>query len=143
MANSLIDYVLTHTERGECRCGKCCDTTGRPDPQGHTIDMVFFKVAVTNAPTKEEFIQLTKDHRGEFGEVNPIDGGDHNYMELGGWIGDQGIAMMYMALGVFLGVFNLLSPATVLKIDDSRALEMAGMGFLSVQAKQATEEVVA
>ena len=132
--NDLAKYVYAHTERGECRCGKCCDTTGRPDPQGHTIDMVFFKVAVTNAPTKEEFIQLTKDHRGEFGEVNPIDGGDHNYMELGGWIGDQGLAMQYMALGVTLGVFTLLSPA-MLGLDSSTALKMAGMGMLSIQAK--------
>lgn len=131
----LVDYVLAHTERGECKCGKCCDTTGRPDPEGHTIDMVFFKVAVKDAPTKEEFIQLTKDHHGEFGAVNPIDGREHNYMELGGWIGDQGIAMMYMALGVSLGAFKLLSPATMLKIDGPRALEMAGMGFLAVQTK--------
>ena len=56
-------------------------------------------------------MELTQKHRGEFGDCDPMDGGEHNYMELGGWIGDQGIAMQYMGLGVLLGVFNLLSPA--------------------------------
>ena len=55
-------------------------------------------------------------------------------MELGGWIGDQGIAMQYMGLGVLLGVFNLLSPAMLgLTPDDPMFKQMLGMGMLSIQ----------
>ena len=139
---SLVEYVLAHTERGDCKCGKCIDTSGAPDPQGHTIDMVFFKVAAKESPSKEEFIRLTKGHKGEWGDVDPLDGQEHNYMELGGWIGDQGIAMMYMALGVSVGEFDLLSPA-LLGVNDKQALEMAGIGFLAIQAKPVTIEVTA
>ena len=42
---SLIDYVLKHTERGECNCGQCLDRGDKPDPVGHTVDLGFFKVA--------------------------------------------------------------------------------------------------
>ncbi len=139
---NLVDYVLAHTERGDCKCGKCCDTTGRPDPQGHTVDMVFFKVAVKDSPTKEEFVRLTREHKGSLGDVDTLDGKEHNYMELGGWIGDQGIAMMYMALGVALGAFDLLSPA-ILGITGEQAREMAGIGYLAIQAKPVTIEVTA
>jgi hypothetical protein len=131
---SLIDYVLAHTERGECKCGKCFDAIGKPDPQGHTVDMVFFKVAAKDAPSKETFVHLTNEHKGDFCEVDPFDGHEHNYMELGAWIGDQGIAMQYMGLGVALGVFSLLSPA-MLKLEGPLAMRMAQNGMLAVQAK--------
>jgi hypothetical protein len=138
----LTDYILAHTERGDCKCGKCFDTTGAPDPNGHTVDMVFFKVAVKDSPSKEEFVRLSQDHHGEWGEVDPLDGKEHNYLELGGWIGDQGVAMMYMALGVSLGVFQLLSPA-MLDLTGEMALHMAEAGLLSVQAKKVAAEVPA
>lgn len=131
---SLIDYVLKHTERGECNCGQCLDRGDKPDPVGHTVDLGFFKVAAKDNPDKETFLELTQKHRGEFGDCDPMDGGEHNYMELGGWIGDQGIAMQYMGLGVLLGVFNLLSPAMLgLTPDDPMFKQMLGMGMLSIQ----------
>ena len=136
---NLIEYVIAHTERGECKCGKCCDRGDAPEPVGHTVDMVFFKVAAKDSPNKKTFIELTKEHKGEWGEVNPLDGAEHNYMELGRWIGDHGLAMQYMALGVSLGVFTLLSPA-MLKLDGPTALRMAGMGMLSIQAKGVLSE---
>src|SRR5580658_10242528 len=122
---SLAEYVIAHTERGECECGQCCDRGDKPEPEGHTIDMVFFKVAAKDAPETQEFVRLTEAHKGEWGDVNPLDGQEHDYMELGGWIGDQGLAMQYMALGVILGVFTLLSPQTIFKMDGSIAMQLA------------------
>lgn len=129
---NLVDYVIHNTERGECHCGKCVDVGSAPDPQGHTVDMVFFKVAKKNGATPEDFRKATAEHRGEFAEVDPFDGKEHSYLELGGWIGDQGLAMQYMALGVSLGVFKLLSPA-MLGMTGNEALQLAGMGLLSIQ----------
>jgi len=133
--NELINYVMMHTQRGECQCGQCSDKGDKPDPTGHTVDMVFFKVAPANGPTLEEFTAHTKAAKqGYWCEVDPFDGKEHSYLELGAWIGDQGIAMLYMALGTSLGAFSLLSPA-LLGIGGTQALQMAGMGLLSIQAK--------
>jgi len=130
-----VDYVLAHTERGECQCGKCFDKGTHPDPEGHTVDLGFFKVAAKDNPDKAEFLRLTKEHQGEFGDCNPVDGKDHSYLELGGWIGSQGVAVQYMGLGALLGIFHTLSPAMLgIKPDDPLYQEMLGMGFLSVQA---------
>jgi len=133
--NDLAKYVYAHTERGECKCGKCLDAGDSPDPTGHTIDMVFFKVAAKDEPNLDGFKRLSAEAKhGDFGDIDPLDGAEHNYMELGAWIGDQGLAMLYMALGVSLGAFNLLSPA-MLGLSGPEAMQFAGMGMLSIQAK--------
>lgn len=131
---SIVQYVIDHTERGECNCGKCLDRGEKPDPTGHVADLVFFKVAATNSPTAEEFTRLAKEHAGDFCECDPFDGNEHGYMELGGWIGDQGLAMQFMGLGSLLGVFTLVSPK-MFGMPDELALQMAGGGFLAIQAK--------
>lgn len=127
---NLTDYVLAHTDRGECRCGKCI-----PDPEGHTADVYFFPVAIRNAPSLDEFKALTAAHRGEFTECDPFDGKEHSYIELGGWIGDQGLAMQYMGLGALLGAFTLLTPK-LLPIPKELQDQMAGAGMVSIQAKR-------
>lgn len=141
--NDLAKYVSDHTERGECKCGKCIDVGDRPDPTGHTVDMVFFKVAFKDEPTLEEFKRLTAESKhGDYAEVDPLDGKEHNYIELGAWIGDQGLAMLYMALGVHLGAFELFSPA-LLGLSGPKALPFAGVGMLSIQAKPVPDDVAA
>lgn len=56
-------------------------------------------------------------------------------MEIGGFVGDQGLAMMLMGLGSILGLWKLLTPRTVLGADipEELAQQMAGSGLLSVQ----------
>lgn len=129
--NDLIDFVLSHTERGECKCGRCIDFGSQPDPVGHTADLVFFKVAKRGTPSLEDFKRLTAAQDG----CNPFDGQEHNYIELGAWIGDQGLAMLYMGLGTLLGAFRLLTPKSVLGLDGDLAMQMAGAGMVVVQAR--------
>lgn len=145
---SLIDFVIAHTTRGECQCGKCFDRGDKPDPIGHTADLIFFKVAlVPDIPTPEVFRAKTAEHRGEFADCDPLDGNEHGYMELGGWIGDQGLAMQYMALGSLIGVFRLITPRTQLPdglIGDDQVMQMAGLGMVSIiAAKQEAPTAVA
>lgn len=136
---TLPEYVLQHTQRGECRCGKCIDAHEGPEPKptDHTVDMLFFRVSVSpDSDTNAfDFAILTANHHGEFADLNPFDGKEHCYLELGAWIGDQGIAMQYMALGVRLGVFRLLSPVTMLGLqpDDPITRTMIGAGYLSIE----------
>lgn len=136
---TIQEYVRRHTIRGECKCGKCCDVGTQPDPVGHTADVVFFKVAAVESPSVEDFKRLTSETRGAFGDCDPFDRKEHNYLELGGWIGDQGLAMQYMALGTLLGAFDLLTPITMLglKADDPLSQQMAEAGMISIQVKTA------
>lgn len=131
-------YVADHTERGECKCGRCADVGQKPDPSGpHTVDMIFFKAAKKGESTAEEFERLTREHRGEFADCDPFDGEEHGFIELGAWIGDQGMALLYMALGSLLGIFDLLTPRTMLPagIDDVVIMDMAGAGWVTVKRK--------
>lgn len=141
----LVDYVIAHSIRGECQCGKCAD--GVPDakdrqPTGHTADLVFFKVAASNNPDQQTFEALVKSHKGEFAEVDPFDGRDHNYLELGAWIGDQGLAMQTMGLGALLGSWTLLTPRLIFGADRltyAEVKQMAETGLLAIQVRKEKE----
>lgn len=133
----LIEYVRENAVRGDCTCGLCIDAKDTPEqPKGHTADLIFFKVALAkDTASKETFLELIKKHTGEFTTVDVMDGGDHSYMELGAWLGDQSTALMFMGLGVLLGVFDLMSPVTMLgmKPDDPMCKEIVGRGWLSIR----------
>lgn len=129
----LVDYVIKHTERGACTCGKCIDAPSNPEalqPQGHTAELVFFKVAMRDNPARVEFERMV---RAEF----PLwlDGAEHSYLETGADIGDQGLAMQAMGLGAMLGVWNLYTPCNMLglKSDDPLAKHAAGAGYITIK----------
>lgn len=140
---NITEYVVQHTERTACRCGKCIDAPPEPEKTVdigsilvHTVNMYFFDVSAKNEPTAEEFKNLTNAHQSDFVDVNPLDGKEHNYMEIGAWIGDQGVAMQYMALGELLGLWKIMTPAAILDINNPEqkmlADQMAGMGMVSI-----------
>lgn len=135
----LIDYVHAHTSRGECGCGSCIDKGDKPEPgwfSPHVIDMVFFRVAMVGEPSAAEFRLLTSAHRGEFLDTDLLDGRGHHFIEVGGWIGDQGLAMRYMALGAMLDVFTLVTPYTLWPdAKPETALDAAAGGLLIVEAR--------
>ena len=133
---NLFEYVIDHTERGACRCGRCLISGDDKPMTGHTADLMFFSVCMKNDPKKEEFVDLVRGHKGQFGDVNPLDGREHGYIELGGWIGDQGLAMQCMGLGSLLGVWKLMTPRTMLgdMVDDATAMSLAGSGLVTIAA---------
>lgn len=131
-------FILKHTQRGACACGRCADAVQDPkahQPNGHTADMIFFKVAAKDNPDAAELKTLVAAHEGEYGPVDLFDGKDHSYLEVGGFVGDQGLALQLMGLGTVLGLWRLLTPRTVFHIEDDKlAMQMAGAGYVSVQA---------
>lgn len=135
---SLADYVMDHTDRGECQCGQCIDKGDKPDPVGHTVDVQFFKVAVVNDPTPEDLIKVAKEQKGEFGDCDPLDGKEHGYIELGGWLGSQDLALRFMALGTSLGVFTLFTPKMLKGLPTDLQQMMAGRGMVTVTAVEKT-----
>lgn len=137
------EMVAAYTERGQCRCGRCIDA--QPvEPIGdttlilHTVDMVFFEVTVKPGLTLAAFDEATRALKGWYATVDVLDGNPHGYMDLGAWVGDQGLALRYMALGVGIGRFSLIAPTTVTSmasLSRERKLELAGAGLVFIQAK--------
>jgi hypothetical protein len=136
--SALADFVLKHTVCGSCECGKCVDAPETPvQPTGHTADVYFFQVAAKDNPNIETLRQLLAEHKGEFCSANPLDGEEHDYRELGGWIGDQGLAFRLMGLGTLLGIWKLLTPKNMLPGFPKDLMDrMAGQGYVSIQAKE-------
>lgn len=142
---SLHQFILDHTERGACKCGRCVDKDNIPDPRGHTVHMTFMMVSLRGDEPREtmadEFKTLSREWPGDpdtwdGSALDVLDGEWRNYMQLGAWLGDQGLALQYMALGTLLDVFDLISPAIKWPdVPEDVANTMAANGLLLVRAK--------
>ena len=132
---TLQEYVPAVTKRGACVCGRCVDGPASPrehQPNGHTSDMFFFKVAKTDDATSDTLRQLIEGHQGVHNDCNPLDGKEHNYIELGGWIGDQGLGLMLMGLGDLLGLWSIMHPGKLPGLPKELQQQMAGAGMVSI-----------
>ena len=124
----LWEYIRDNAIRGDCVCGMCIDASHNPEqPNGHTVDMVFFKVAKKEGANSDVFKKLVEDEFPHW-----LNGEEHNYINMGAEVGDQGMAIMAIALGHLLGVWKALTPA-LMGIPDDLAKQMAGMGMLSMK----------
>jgi len=103
--------------------------------QGEAADVIFFKVASDGAKPGE-LRDLVIDYKGEFCNVDLLDGREHTYIEIGGWIGDQGMALRLIGLGHLMGLWELLTPKTMFKgmIPQDMVEKMAGEGLVGLQA---------
>lgn len=127
----LANYVLRHAVRGACTCGRCIDAPEHPEakqPSGHVIDLTFFKVAKTGGD-KDEFLSLVMKEYPDF-----LNGKEHNYLQVSADMGDQGIALLTIGFGHLLGVWQALTPETVLPfLPDDLKQKMAERGMISLQ----------
>ena len=126
---TLWQYVQENAMRGACQCGRCIDAFENPEdhqPEGHTVDMVFFEVAKSESATREDFEKLVEAEFPHWLEADEM-----SYIQMGADIGDQGAAMMAMALGAMLGTWNLFTPK-MLGVSGEKATELAGRGLLIV-----------
>lgn len=140
---ALTDYVRAFSIRGACTCGKCCDSGPEPEkhqPNNHTADVYFFQVAAEPEADAETLRRLIGDHKGEFGKCNPLDRCEHSYIELGGWIGDQGLALMLMGLRTILGLWRMLTPKMLPGLDKDLMDRMAWQGMVSIGRIPTAEE---
>ena len=130
---TLADYVTTHTIRGACTCGRCADAPANPgdlQPTGHTADLMFFSVARTHDPDPATFKALVAEELPV-----ALNGCEHGYMELGGLMGDQGLALLCMGLGALLGTWELLTPRSVLGklgLSEGAMMDLAGRGMVTI-----------
>ena len=126
---NVAEYVQKNVSRGDCKCGTCIDGTDDPkQPFGHTADLVFFEVTKTEDADAETFKALVEAEYPQW-----LDGGEHNYIQIGGEIGDQGLALMAMGLGHLLGLWGLITPK-MLGVKEELVVQMAGMGMVAIVA---------
>lgn len=131
---NLAEYVKRQAVRGACKCGKCCDAVGKPEesqPTGHAIDLTFFKVAkrADGGGDREVFRNLVEQDFPDW-----LNGEEHNYMRIGADMGDQSIALMTIGLGHLLGVWQALSPDTMMpSLPEDIKQQMAGAGMVSLK----------
>lgn len=100
--------------------------------------MIFFGIKKSQNANKENLIELIKKSKGVFSQVDLLDKNEHNYLEIGGWIGDQGLALKLMGLGACLNLWYLLTPRSVLgsMCDEALANRLAGAGLITIKYKQ-------
>lgn len=130
---NLAKYVSNHAVRGACACGRCIDASQNPEdhqPEGHTVDVIFFKVAQANEPNREEFLSLSEEEYPHW-----FDGDEHSYLEIGADTSDQGIALITMALGKSLNVWELSTPKSMMpSLPSDLQMQMAGQGMITIKA---------
>ena len=141
--DDLTKYVIEHSIRGVCMCGKCIDAPANKfQPDGHTADVQFFKVALKNSnltktdkeKIKNDFIKLVKNHKGVYSDIDIFDGNEYNFIDIGRWIGDQGTALMLMGMGELLGVWKVATPNRLAPDFSEETRNMlAGAGYISIK----------
>lgn len=101
--------------------------------EGADAGFLRFKAKDDMTLTADEFFEAIKAAEKGYYQDEPLDrlAQGPSYIELGGWIGDQGLAMAFMALGKILGLWDIVTPAT-LGIEGDQAQQMMGMGFVMI-----------
>lgn len=66
----LAKYIIDHCIRGACTCGKCIDAPAKKfQPDGHTADVQFFKVALKNTRLTDVDKEVMKNNLIQLGEL--------------------------------------------------------------------------
>lgn len=116
--------------RGACCCGSCVDAPDTPqEHQPEGVNLTFFRVGVRGGLTAEEFKKTVEAEFPHF-----FNGQEHSYLQVGGDIGDQGMALTLIGMGHQLGVWKALSPDTLLpSLPEAIKKQMAGSGMVALQ----------
>lgn len=138
-------YIIDHCIRGTCTCGKCIDSSVKFQPGGYTVDVQFFKVALKNSDLtgvdkeliKNDFIRLAKNHKGIYKDIDLFDGNEHDFIGIGAWIGNQGLALMLMGMGELLGIWEVATPNRLAPdfSEETRSM-LAEAGCISIKYKK-------
>jgi hypothetical protein len=120
---------MNHTGR---LCEHCAEKEAN-EPTVKSADMIFFKVCAVKEPKADELRELIKNHKSDY-PIDLFDGREHSYIEIGGFVGDQGVALLLMGLGSILGLWKLRTPRMLPGIPEDLVQAMAGIGYVIIQA---------
>lgn len=97
-------------------------------PEGQVmVDLHFVTVGV-KLPIPEDGAERLAAYLGTFPEPSVLAGGP-SYITLGAYIGSQEYAFRFMALGKALGLWEVITPATM-HLEGAAADQAAGAGFV-------------
>ena len=99
--------------------------------------MEFFGVKTDKTIVSPEALKgILQNHIGEFDECDCFDGKEHSYIELGAFVGSQEGALRLMGMGADLGLWELLTPTSLMPfLSEELRLEMAGGGYVCIKAE--------
>lgn len=103
-------------------------------------DMIFMLVGAKGQRNEDRLRELIVGHKGDY--IDKLDDHkEHSYLEVGAWLGSQDYALRFMALGSMWGMWQLLTPRTVMGslLDDETIKMMAGQGYISIIVPEAAE----
>lgn len=119
--STLAMYVMEYSHMGD-------------EPRPGSIDVGFFHVMVLGA-REDAFIRLTTEHQSDV-LIDPFENQMHDYITLGAWLGDQGIALRWMAMAKHFGLVDLYTPRTFMpSLTDEENKKMCGKGLVIVKGK--------
>ncbi|MDU8350741.1 hypothetical protein RYA05_02415 [Pseudomonas syringae pv. actinidiae] len=121
---NLLSYVNEHAEVSK-------------SPLEGFEDLAFFHVRAGSGANASDFRALLDDEAASRG-LNLFDHDEHSFIQIGAVLGDQGFALRVMGLGASLGMWQLLTPKSVLGIDNRSpdGAQIAGMGMVTVFVKR-------
>lgn len=107
---ALLDFVKQHTTHMAYHTADRWQQS-HIGAQEEPIDVFFFKVLVKGQPDVLLFKQLidVNKEKGQFCNVDLLDGRPHSYIEIGGWVGDQTTALHLMGLGAAMHLWTISS----------------------------------
>jgi len=129
---NLVEYVMKHAVRGACECGQCLDVPECPKQPdcGLTINLTLFTVGMQLNPDSAEFCHLVCIEHPHW-----LNSQEHSYLECGGDMGSQQLALMAMGMGDLLGVWKCMCPETMMPmLDADTKMLMARSGMITISS---------
>ena len=129
---ALYDFVYAAAVRGACRCGRCVDAPSNAEnkqPDGHTANVHFFEVALSDPNTdKKTLASGLRSLLALYPQPERLAAG-LSYIELDAVVGDQGMALTLIGLGELVGLWQAITPE-LLGFTGEQAAKMAGRGLV-------------
>lgn len=124
--SELTEYIAKIARRGQCQCGKCADyrkDLDRPAPE-HSANVHFFWVSQEGGDGSH-LRALLEQH---YPNLERLKDGP-SYIEMGGDLDSQELALMLIGVGNVLGLWQAITPASF-GITGPEANELAGKGMV-------------
>ncbi len=131
--NALQVYVSNHTE-------VLTRTSNLPG-----VDVGIFKVGIMNNPKAEELRQLIDNHaKALFCNINPLDGIEHSYLQLGG-NGNLRFVLIFMGLCESVGLSKTFTPRVMVGETLKPDLEtfLINKGLITMQETKQSKKTLA
>ena len=100
-----------------------------------SVDLTLIKIAVRNSPSKDDFEKMVIEQYPHW-----LNNEEYSYLQIGGELGDQHLALLVIGLGHLLGLWQALSPDIVTPdLSQEIKYQMAGMGLVTLKKNLAIE----